>query len=378
MPSNQWDVVIVGGGLSGLSLAVELAQPAFSHLRILVLEKRDRYTRDRTWSYWATQAHRYMPLERKRWHQWCVQYGERRIKQKSDQAYCTIDADKFYDYAQAQIDSAAHVELRLGTSVKEIVDANQPLVVFEDGTQISSAWIMDARPDSVPAAQSLFQHFLGWEVQTEVDCFNDDMVALMDFQAASLGLHFFYILPYSPRSALVETTWVSNGAHVPDYQSELETYLRQRFGITDYQQVYQEQGKLSLQTRVRQTSSHRVIPLGRGAGTLRPSTGFAFMETIADAQRIARCFNYNSIETVVITPYQQNQVNLWMDKVFFQAMTSNWSNAPDYFMALFEGVEPHSLVAFLSGHPSFAQRLTVAMQLPKLPFLCAGMRSITA
>lgn len=376
MPSKEWDVVIVGGGLGGLSLAVELAQPAFSHLRILVLERRDHYARDRTWSYWATQTHRYMPLERKRWNQWCVQHGGRRIEQKSDQAYCTIDGDKFYAYAQAQIASAPHVELRLGVSVKEIVDASHPYLVFEDGTQISSAWIMDARPDSVLAAESLFQHFLGWEVHTETDCFNDDMVELMDFQVASSGLHFFYILPYSPRSALVETTWISNAAHAPDYQAELETYLGQRLGITHYQKVYQEQGRLSLQTQVRQTSSRRVIPLGRGAGTLRPSTGFAFMETIADAQRIARCFSRNAIETVVITPYQQNHVNLWMDKVFFEAMTSSWSNAPDYFMALFEGVEPDSLVVFLSGHPSFAQRLTVAMQLPKLHFLRAGMRTI--
>ena len=51
MTSSNWDIVIVGGGLGGLSLAVELAQPQFAHLRVLVLEKRTAYTRDRTWSY---------------------------------------------------------------------------------------------------------------------------------------------------------------------------------------------------------------------------------------------------------------------------------------------------------------------------------------
>jgi lycopene beta-cyclase len=376
MQSNEWDIVIVGGGLGGLALAVELAQPASSHLRVLLLEKRTQYKRDRTWSYWATQAHRYIPLERKRWHQWGVHFGERHVQQQSNLAYCTIDADKFYDFAQAQIAAAPNVELRLGASVKEIIDASQPHVLLEDGTQVAAAWVMDARPDEKSIAHSLYQHFLGWEVHAETDCFDSDAVELMDFQPASSGLHFFYVLPYSRRSALVETTWISSGAHLPDYKAELEAYLRKRFGIARYQSVYQEQGKLSLQTQMQKHSAQRVIPLGRGSGTLRPSTGFAFLETVADAQRIARCFARTSIESVSIVPYRRNQVNLWMDKVFFEAMTSNWQGAPDYFMALFEGVEPESLIAFLSGHPTFAQRLTVAMQLPKLHFLRAGMRSI--
>lgn len=44
--TNDWDIVIAGGGLGGLSLAVELAQPEHAHLRALVLEKRTEYLRD--------------------------------------------------------------------------------------------------------------------------------------------------------------------------------------------------------------------------------------------------------------------------------------------------------------------------------------------
>ena len=76
-----FDIVIVGGGLSGLALAAELAQVEFSKLRVLVLEQRQNYSRDRTWSYWKTPqngVHRYSHLERKRWTQWRVRQGDRK------------------------------------------------------------------------------------------------------------------------------------------------------------------------------------------------------------------------------------------------------------------------------------------------------------
>ena len=52
-----YDVAIIGAGLAGLSLAARLAEPPFAGLRVLVLEPRTLYRRDRTWSYWSMQPH---------------------------------------------------------------------------------------------------------------------------------------------------------------------------------------------------------------------------------------------------------------------------------------------------------------------------------
>ena len=92
-----WDIVIVGGGLGGLSLAAELAAPEFASLSVLVLEKRSQYVRDRTWSYWADTPHRYSYLERHQWHQWNVSLGETMHSQSSKRtSYASLDADAFY------------------------------------------------------------------------------------------------------------------------------------------------------------------------------------------------------------------------------------------------------------------------------------------
>ena len=378
--SAPWDVVIVGGGLGGLSLAVELAQPQYAHLRVLVLEKRSQYRRDRTWSYWATHSHRYTKLERRRWNRWSVRFDGRQCVQESQIAYCTIDADAFYSAAVAHIAASNNVELRMASAVRAVhaTDTGGELleVNLEDSNRETARWVMDARPDASVGYTGLVQHFVGWEIQTANDCFDDTLVELMDFKSAAAGLHFFYVLPYGTRNALVETTWISTLRTPPDYEAELRAYLRSRYGLSAFDCVYRERGQLPLQGEAQVTASPRIVRVGQAAGTLRPSTGFAFLETIADAKRLAACLGGADANTSTITAYRRHKLNSWMDRVFFQALEARWPTAPRYFMALFGGTEAQTLVPFLSGNATMWQRLKVVMQLPKVKFLRAAWQSV--
>ena len=56
----------------------------------------------------------------------------------------------------------------------------------------------------------MLQHFRGVEVKTVQTCFSPDTAILMDFRCdQSRGIHFIYLLPYSPTEALVESTMLS-------------------------------------------------------------------------------------------------------------------------------------------------------------------------
>ena len=382
---TDWDVVIVGGGLSGLALAVELAQPEHAHLRVLVVEKRKQYLRDRTWSYWSTHVHRYSELERKRWHAWRVSVNGRHALQKTAHnnllAYCTMDADAFYAFAQKQIAAAPHVHLQLGVTVSKIQEGHPQTVLLEDGTELRTMWVMDARPLGQPDASALCQHFVGWEIVTPIDCFDETTVELMDFQPAKAGLHFLYVLPYGPQQALIETTWMSPYAHSPDYELELKNYLQSRYGVTAFERVYEEQGCLNLQSTPRTyrvtDGSYKTVSLGRAAGTLRSSTGFAFLETIADAKRIAQCFVNVPLGAVRVPPYCRDSLDVWMDKIFCNGLVADWPRAPEFFLSMFKGVAVHTLVAFLTGRPTLMQRLSVSLRLPKWHFLRAVRRVLT-
>ena len=223
-----WDIVILGGGLGGLSLAVELSGPEFSGVSVLVLEKRERYVRDRTWSYWTGQTHRYSHLERRHWSQWSVSSGSLRHHLSSTQCrYATLDADAFYKTALETISASTNVVLQPNTVVEKVQarDQHDSSVTLHTGEAVQARLVFDARPDPVSDSQGLVQQFTGWEIQVEHDVFNADEVQLMSFEPDANGVHFFYVLPYSARCALIESTWISPASWHPDFDAELQQYL---------------------------------------------------------------------------------------------------------------------------------------------------------
>lgn len=378
---SPWDIIIVGGGLSGLALAVELAEPQFSHLKVLVLERRKQFCRDRTWSYWATSPHRYSHLERHRWQHWRVSHNGESHQQTSTRPYCSIDADVFYRHAVQAIAACSHVELRLGVEVVGLSDSlpAQVTTANSQGVEVLRAhWVMDARPQGSDNKGVLAQHFEGWELEAEVDCFDPSAVDLMDFQQSDSGLHFFYVLPYSARCALVETTWISRFAGPLDYGDQMTRYLARRWPNTNFKTVYQERGVLNLQTPA-STRRARIIPLGRNAGTLRPSTGYAFLNTLADAGTLASAISCSDLthRDTALPVFKTARIDHWMDKVFLQAIASNPHSAPGYFMAMFKGVEPVALTNFLSGMATPLQRAHLIRNLPKIEFLQAAWKTFS-
>ncbi len=364
-----WDIVIVGGGLGGLSLAVELAEPEFSHLCVLVLEQRQHYERDRTWSYWSDQPHRYSHLERQRWHSWSVSLKDQTHLHTSEKfAYATLDADAFYTFALEAIAAAPHIQLKLNCTVDSIDRASTPATVLTgQGQKVCAHTVLDARPALVASPSALVQQFVGWEVSTEHDVFNPSQVQLMAFEPHAKGLHFWYVLPYNKRQALVESTWVSTKSWEPDYQNELEKYLATLCNEKNYAIQYTERGMLGLQDT--QANS---LGIGRNGGTLRPSTGYAFIDTIRHAAQIAQSIAATSQASATpnwqVQTFRRSAIDLWMDKIFLDVLARDWLRAPSYFLRIFGAVSPNDAVDFLTGKASLKQKLRVMSALPVWPF----------
>ena len=386
-----FDIVIVGGGLSGLALAAELARPVFSTLKILVLEQRPHYLRDRTWSYWRTaqDAHRYSHLERHQWHSWRVRQSQPGDINQPDSVtkngkahtYCSLDGDQFYAAAQHTITQSSHVILRLGVAVRQIVGGVTPRVKTVDGAVIYATWIFDARPPMQNNPQRLVQQFVGIEIKTVGDVFDPTTVELMHFHPSPDGLHFFYVLPYSSTNALVETTWISPASLKPDFDAELKRFITHSLGVVDFEVVYQESGSLNLSDSHSTSDNNKhVVPLGRGAGTLRASTGYAFLETLHHVEKIAASLERHlvtgKLEQWTPTTFRRSNVDRWMDGIFLKVLERDWATSSRYFMQLFERLDGDSMVAFLNGKANLRQRLSVTCVLPTYPFMAQTISTL--
>jgi lycopene beta-cyclase len=373
--TKLWDIVVVGGGLGGLTLATELAAADFSRLAVLVLEKREYYVRDRTWSYWRDRPHRYSHLERQRWSRWSVGLeGVNHSQSSAHYVYATLDADRFYAEALQTLHGAAHIELRNGCAVTSI-NAQQPLktVQLDNGETIHARLVLDARPAATSSPTTLVQQFVGWQISTNHPIFDSSSVQLMAFEPHANGLHFWYVLPYSAHCALVENTWISPASWQPNFHQELQHHVSKLCGATEYSIDYQERGVLGLQ------DIPMAMGLGRNAGTLRPATGYAFLDTLQHSQKIAKSLAVQLAQgspTLVTQNFARSKKDLWMDGIFLQALSQDWASAPSYFMQLFSANSADDTVAFLTGSANMRQRFRMMRSLPIAPFSTAAVRSV--
>jgi lycopene beta-cyclase len=384
MQRTEVDIIIVGGGLSGLTLALHLCSPEFAGLKVLVLEQRTSYERDRTWSYWGHNAdtpHAYSHLERKAWHRWSVAL-ERKIRlSATGWTYRSIDADAVYKHALSKIQTCPWVQLELGVRTLEMPNPSMgskrvQWLNAQGGAQACLAQqVLDAR-GRVPglstrtfetSAPGFAQHFLGWELKADADVFDPDCVELMHFEPSAQGLHFQYLLAYSPRQALLEDTWISRADLKVDYSAHLQSTLERRWPRVRFDTIFSERGHLNL---VNPSLASR-NGLGTAAGALRPATGYALGATLAHSAQVAQAL-LRSPSGPLPRPATAHAVDAWMDAVLFQVLEQDWQRAPHYFMALFERCDAQALLQFLRGPATWQQRMQVMAALPSMPFARAA------
>ena len=65
---KDFDFVIIGGGCAGLSLAYELEiNNKLKNKTLAIIEPRNEYKKDKTWSFWKTFPHNFEDCVKKNW-----------------------------------------------------------------------------------------------------------------------------------------------------------------------------------------------------------------------------------------------------------------------------------------------------------------------
>jgi lycopene beta-cyclase len=360
------DVVVCGAGMAGLSLAVHLlaldgtpdALPGGA--RVVLVEPRTHYVHDRTWCFFDVVPHPFGQAVAHAWPRWRVREGGRSVDRAAPGVrYVHVPGARFYEAALSRLREAGpRIELRLGTAVHDVVDRGAFVEVHTSAGTLRAALCMDGRPPSLSGAADdgrvrLLQHFGGRVVRASRDAFEPDVATLMDFDVdRSRGLAFVYVLPFSRREALVESTYFSARTLPPEvYRDDVTAYLRARYrDCIDFDIVSEESGVIPMwDARFELQPSPRVTRLGLAGGLAKPSTGYAFLAvqrwSAAFAPMISR--SIRSRRPAVAPPVRPAHTAA-IDAVFLGFLASTPEQAPATFYRLFERVPADVLVRFLS------------------------------
>ena len=349
---KDFDYIILGGGCAGLSLAYELdINKKLNDKTLAIVETRDIYKRDKTWSFWKVLDHNFDDCVIKSWNNFSVntKIGSVEINNK-EYPYQTIDSGLFYN------------------KILDQLKKNKNIQFFKSSDQLNlnNSVIFNSIPPKNGNLSNLWQHFKGIEIETSRDIFDDEIFNLMDFDCDQKdNVHFFYTLPFSKNKALIETTWLSNmkDKTLNDYDAQLEKYIKETLKINNYKINYQEEGAIPLFYTLNKTEKNE-INIGSAGGMTRLSTGYTFLNIQEHSKFIKN--NIEKIENLKI--YHIEKKYQFLDKIFLNVVKNNPDKMPKIFFDMFKG-SSKTVIKFLSNKSNILEDLSIILKMPKLIFI---------
>jgi len=364
---KEFDYIILGGGLSGLTLAYELnKQGCLENKTLCILEKRKEYSRDKSWSYWDFENNKFPNCVIGSWDTFSITLNQKTINITCPQSpYRTIDSKKFYDFVTDQLRSNDNIVTVMDCTIQTI---EGHAIHTNKGNYVGKV-IYDSLIDLSHQTPTMYQHFFGCEVETDNDCFNENIVDLMNFDCSQDGgLHFFYTLPFSKNKALIETTWYSKIIKKKsEYQNEIDYYLREK--NIKGKITYTEYGAIPLNLKKnnkKSNSSKDYIKIGSAGRLTRASTGYTFQAIQSFSEQLAGNLKLDRNLTV---PNIRHKKYDFLDEIFLSVMEHEYKSMPGIFFNLFKSNDSVATISFLSDRSNWIQDLKVILSMPKLIFI---------
>jgi lycopene beta-cyclase len=377
---TEADLIILGGGCAGLSLAWRLAESPNTCPHTLILESRTHYTHDRTWCFWGDASSPMRHLVSHQWSRVLVATGTREvIANCSSTPYQMIPAGAFYEAATAAIAKRPKIALSMNeTIVSELTkEGDQWRIETNHGTRWAKS-VVDTRPARKPTRGGavLWQSFAGQEIECEAECFDPATVRLMDFsQTCGTPPTFQYLLPLSRNRALIEVTvFAKDPLNEEDLVESRDALIRKAVRGSRHSVLRSEHGLLPMGQSVPKPCPDRSrVQAGVAAGGARPSTGFAFQRIQSWAAGCAASLTTGG--SPLPHPKDPWSVRV-MDRLFLNVLCARPELAPELFAALFAMKEPGRMIRFLSDLATWVDCAAMIRALPAAPFLQELVRGL--
>ena len=372
---THYDYIILGGGLSGLTLAYRMSQDAFFIKKsILIIDASQKNENDRTWCFWESQPDIFETIVSHRW----STIGFKSPVFSDEIAiqpyhYKKIEGKDFYAFAKAELEKHQHISFLQETVVSVENQSEQVIVTTDQNKHFASKVfnsILDAEVlESQSKHQYLKQHFIGWFIKTDTPIFDPDIATFMDFTVPQKGnCRFMYVLPTSTTEALFEYTLFSKDLlDEEEYEIAIKTYLKEK-GILQYSIEAKEKGNIPMSSyRFDKHNTKNIVHIGSAGGWTKASTGFTYTHTLKKTEALV-----HFLKTEQDLRLFSKRIRFWWyDLLLVDVLyRKNHLGAP-IFGEMFKNNPTDRIFKFLDDETTFKEELQVIWSLPKKEFIKA-------
>jgi|TARA_B110000238_G_scaffold42828_1_gene45888 lycopene beta-cyclase len=377
----KYDYIIAGSGCAGLSLLYTLLQtPSLQHKSILVIDKEQKKSNDRTWCFWEKTPGLFESIVHAKWN--TLEFLSTDFKKELDlesYTYKMILGLDFYNFVLKYSQKFENVTF-LQETITAIDARVDSAVLTTLENRYTARYVFNSTNlfnPKITEQNSLLQHFKGWVIKSEKPIFNPKVGRLMDFSVLQdNGATFMYVLPTSTTEALVEYTLFSPRVLEKEtYVSALKKYIKEDLKIENYTIEHEEFGVIPMSlAKFEKTSKPNVINLGTSGGFTKASSGYTFQFIQKNVAEIVN--NLTAGKNPNPSTSFKDKVYQWYDRTLLDVLLTKKLTGKEVFAKIFQKIPAKKILAFLGNESTLAEDISIMKSLPLKPFLGSGIKQL--
>jgi len=364
---KKYDFIIIGSGCAGLSLAYRMIKKEY---KVCILEsQKNLLEKNKLWSFWDTYKNPFSHLSEKKWDKMIVKKNNKYIEIDCENyKYQSIDSHKFTNFILEKINTCNNIEIQYNSEVVDLKYHSNKVLVYTKDNNYECNHVFDSRP--IKKNIKMWQQFFGVYIHSDEDVFDENKPILMDFLDTKNKFHFMYVLPFSSKYALFESTYFSSEIE-KKYLDEkyIKDFLKENYNLSNINIEKTEAGRIPMDTLISSSCNSYITKIGSYSGATRASTGYTFINIQKQTDKI-----FSSIDEIYKGKYKGKKyfhsfVLRKMDEIFLRLIEDNPEYMKNALYSLFDKKSHKSQIKFLSDIPNILDIIKIIIYLPKTKFL---------
>lgn len=371
MITPDYYYIIVGGGLAGLQLALEIRKDIFfKGKKIAIIDPSEKSENDKTWCFWEKGEGKWDELIHKDWQQgkFISDSAEKNLD-LAPYSYKMLRSIDFYAYAKAtlQKDPDTYFIQDAITRIDEVTRT-----AIGEQRSCTATHFFDSRPPTAYKEDSgcakIFQHFKGITIETTEDQFDPERFVMMDYRVKyNNSTCFTYVLPLSSKQALIEFTFFTPFiTEEKVYDEKLHEYIQEVLRIEDYRILESETGVIPMTDYpFHKHNSRHITKIGTAGGWVKASSGYSFKNTERKVSRLLSNIKSGKRPEQHLTSKKFQQY----DAIFLDVLEKRNDLGESLFTKFYTKNSIQNILRFLDEETKFSEEIRIMQSMFHPQFL---------